>query len=428
MKTMHSELRAQTGLSLIELMIAMVIGLVLLLGLVQVMSASSAAHKLSVGVARTQENARFAMDFLQRDLRMAGHMGCVSDQAHMAPMMPAAADSTRDGLNLWFLSAAQREARNFAALAGANAPLRFDLGIQGFDAAGTAPGEQHQLTQGVPVTGDANDWEPGLPAPIAGLNPVAGSDVLVVRYLSGSGVPATVAATSATSFTMTPEAYGADISIDNPTGLFGLSDCKQVSVFAAAGVDPGTGVVTAAVGGLNQSGMIGDEWAQEGSVSSKPILYPAETIVYYVGTGAGQGADGIAPPSLYRARLVNGAAGLAFQPEELVEGVESLQLLYGVDENLPDELPRGNITRVYSAPDVAPATNPSNAQGDVWRRVGAVQVGLLMRSSDRSAAPQADDALRVLGVEMLRGANAEDGYYRSVYESTVAMRNRLFGN
>jgi len=416
------------GLSLIELMIAMVIGLVLLLGLVQVMTASSAAYKLSAGVARTQENARFAMDFLQRDMRLAGHMGCVSDQAHMAPMMPLSSDNTRDGLNLWFLTPAQREARNYPALSGANAPLRFDLGIQGFEAADTAPGDQFMLAAGEPETGNGADWSPALPAPIAALGPVEGSDIVVIRYLQGTGVPVSVVAANASSYTMRPEAYGASISADNPTGLFGIADCKQASIFAATSVDAGSGVVTASVGGLNRSGLIGDEWSYEGG--NRPVLYPAETIVYYVGTGAGQGADGNAPPSLFRARLVVRNGGLTFLREELVEGVESLQLLYGLDENLPDQLPRGNITRTRTASGISDATNPTNAQGDLWRRVGTVQVGLLMRSADRAVADQATAPLRVLGLRLMRGGDdgTRDGFYRSPYESTVALRNRLFGN
>lgn len=418
------------GLSLIELMIAMVIGVILLLGLVQVMTASSAAYKLSAGVARTQENARFAMDFLQRDLRMAGHMGCVSDQAHMAPMMPASSDATRDGLNLWFLTQAERTARNYAALSGDNAPLRFDLGVQGFEATGTAPGDQVVLSAGTPVVGDANDWQPGLPAPIAALRPVEGSDVLVIRYLSTDGVPVSVAAANAASYTMTPEAYGAEISINNPTGLFGIADCKQASLFAATAVDAGSGAVTASVGGLNRSGLFGDEWSLEGGVN-QPMLYPAEVVVYYVGVGAGAGADGSSPPSLFRARLEAPAAGgLQFRREELVEGVESLQLLYGMDEALPANLPRGNIIRTRTANGVVDVTNPNNAQGDLWRRVGTVQVGLLMRSADRAVAEQAERTPQVLGLETLRGAgdDTQDSYYRSVYESTIALRNRLFGN
>ena len=76
--------RRVAGLSLIELMIALLIGTILVLGLVQVFSASRAAYQLSQGIARNQENARFALDFLSRDLRMAGHAGCVNDQSLLA--------------------------------------------------------------------------------------------------------------------------------------------------------------------------------------------------------------------------------------------------------------------------------------------------------------------------------------------------------
>ncbi|KGP31306.1 hypothetical protein NY67_01610 [Xanthomonas citri pv. fuscans] len=73
--------RRNAGVSLIELMIAMVIGLVLLLGVIQVFSASRTAAQLSEGASRAQENGRFALDYLARDIRMAGHFGCVNDQA-----------------------------------------------------------------------------------------------------------------------------------------------------------------------------------------------------------------------------------------------------------------------------------------------------------------------------------------------------------
>mgnify|MGYP001940377819 FL=1 len=74
---------AMAGLSLVELMVALVISLVLMLGVVQVFIASQTASRLSEGASRVQENARFALDFLERDIRMAGHMGCVNDQAHV---------------------------------------------------------------------------------------------------------------------------------------------------------------------------------------------------------------------------------------------------------------------------------------------------------------------------------------------------------
>jgi len=417
--------RHQRGLSLIELMIAMIIGLVLLLGLVQVMSASRNAYQLSTGVARTQENSRFAVDFLQRDLRMAGHMGCVNDQAHMAPERPGASDASRQGLNLWFLTEAQRTARNYQAAAF---PLRFDMGVQGFEAQTTAPGDTRTLTAGTPSVGNANQWSPALPDAINRLSPLAGSDIIVVRYLSRDGVPATLAAASQTSYSITPEAYGSQVSTTDSTGLFGLADCQHASVFASSSVNA-AGVVAASVAGLNGSGLVGDEWSLEGNTQNKPVLYRAEAIVYYVGLGAGTNADGTRPPALFRARAIVDAGNVRFDPEELVEGIDSLQLLYNMDEHLPNDLPRGSVerTRVASAVNTVPTNNPNNAQSDEWRRVGSVQIGLLMRSADRSAADQATNAPNVLGLTLNRPAT-NDGHYRSVYETTVVLRNRLFGN
>ncbi|UNK50596.1 PilW family protein [Lysobacter sp. S4-A87] len=422
--------RSAAGLSLIELMIAMAIGVVLLLGLVQVMSASRAAYQLSTGVARTQENARFAVDFIQRDVRMAGHMGCVNDQAHMSPEMPGASDASRQGLNLWFLTAAQRTARNYAALnTGANVALRFDLGVQGYEASTTAPGDTAVLAAGTPVAGNANQWSPALPTAIANLGPIAGSDIIVVRFLSRDGVPASLVSSSATSYTITPDSYGSSVSTTNSTGLFGLADCKQASIFASKTVNATSGALTVDVTGLNASGLIGDEWGYEGA-ANKPMLFRAETVVYYVAAGAGTNADGTRPPALFRARAINDGTGFTFVAEELVEGIETIQLLYGMDEHLPANLPRGNVERMRIASAVSNSTNPDNTAGDLWRRVGTVQVGLLMRSADRSRAQQSSTAPKVLGVTMKRGATdtTADGHYRSVYETTVALRNRLFGN
>jgi len=423
----HKHTRHQLGLSLIELMIAMVIGLVLLLGLIQVMSASRAAYQLSSGVARTQENARFAMDFLQRDLRMAGHMGCVNDQAHMAAERPGASDASRQGLNLWFLTEDQRKVRDFQAAAF---PLRFDLGVQGFEAQTTGPGDTRALVAGTPVAGNANQWSPALPDAISRLAPVVGSDIIVVRYLSRDGVPATLASVTQKSYTITPEAYGTQVSTTDSTGLFGMADCQQATVFAGnGGVNAADGVVSVSEAGLNKSVLLGDEWSLEGNTQNKPVLYRAEAVVYYVGVGAGATTDGTRPPSLFRARAIVDGNDVRFEPEELVEGVDSLQLLYGLDEHMPNELPRGNIerTRIASKVNTAATNNPNNAQSDEWRRIGTVQIGMLMRSADRSASAQANTVPQVLGLNLTRPA-VNDNHYRSVYETTVVMRNRLFGN
>jgi type IV pilus assembly protein PilW len=67
--------RRQHGLSLIELMIAVVIGLILIGGLIQVYLSSKQSYNAQEQLARMQESGRFAMDLITRDLRRAGYTG-----------------------------------------------------------------------------------------------------------------------------------------------------------------------------------------------------------------------------------------------------------------------------------------------------------------------------------------------------------------
>ncbi|HEB87669.1 MAG TPA: prepilin-type N-terminal cleavage/methylation domain-containing protein [Gammaproteobacteria bacterium] len=62
----------QRGLTLIELMVALVISLLILAGLFTVYKSNQHANRLNEGLTRTQENGRFAVDFLGRDIRQAG--------------------------------------------------------------------------------------------------------------------------------------------------------------------------------------------------------------------------------------------------------------------------------------------------------------------------------------------------------------------
>lgn len=158
-----SNQRTAAGISLVEMMIAMVIGLVLMLGVIQVFSASRTASMLAEGSARAQENGRFAMDFLQRDIRMAGHFGCVNDQAH-------------------FVRGEGDPAINTGAVSGSGHPLDFSISVQGYEAPNTKP-------PGTLTLGDTWAVPVNLPAAITKLNPRGGSDILVLRYLAPEGVP-----------------------------------------------------------------------------------------------------------------------------------------------------------------------------------------------------------------------------------------------
>lgn len=156
---------ASAGISLIEMMIAMVIGLVLMLGVIQVFSASRTASMLAEGSARAQENGRFALEFLQRDIRMAGHFGCVNDQAH-------------------FVRGEGDPVVTTGAASGSGHPLDFSVSVQGYEAPNTKP-------TGVLTIGANWAVPTNLPASISKLNPRGGSDILVLRYLAPESVPIT---------------------------------------------------------------------------------------------------------------------------------------------------------------------------------------------------------------------------------------------
>ncbi len=66
----------QTGFSLVEMMVAMTISLVLVLGVATIMISSKRSYNVQQDMARMQENARFAIEFLNKDLRMTGNFGC----------------------------------------------------------------------------------------------------------------------------------------------------------------------------------------------------------------------------------------------------------------------------------------------------------------------------------------------------------------
>ena len=75
MRLTYTSASHRYGLGLIELLIALVIGLVLVLGVVSLHQRSSAVSRTTETVARLQEVARLAFDVLEADVRMAGFWG-----------------------------------------------------------------------------------------------------------------------------------------------------------------------------------------------------------------------------------------------------------------------------------------------------------------------------------------------------------------
>ena len=67
----------QLGMTLIEIMVALLIGAFLMGGVLQIFVSSKQTNRMQENLSRLQENGRFAMYFLSRDIRRAGYWGCL---------------------------------------------------------------------------------------------------------------------------------------------------------------------------------------------------------------------------------------------------------------------------------------------------------------------------------------------------------------
>ncbi|MFC1665481.1 PilW family protein [Pseudomonadota bacterium] len=79
-----------SGFTLIELLVAITISLFVLAGVGVVMVSSRSTYEAQDFNARLQENARFAIQFLSHDLRMAGYWGCASNLSGGDPLAVSA--------------------------------------------------------------------------------------------------------------------------------------------------------------------------------------------------------------------------------------------------------------------------------------------------------------------------------------------------
>lgn len=74
----------QRGVSLIELMVALTIGLILIAGASQIYVKSHATYETNDSIARLQETARYAMNVVETDVRMANFWGLSKDPSDIS--------------------------------------------------------------------------------------------------------------------------------------------------------------------------------------------------------------------------------------------------------------------------------------------------------------------------------------------------------
>lgn len=263
--------RQSGGFSLIELLVAMVIGLLLLTGTVSMFMSNKRIYREQDEMGRLQENARFAMQLLIEDVRMAGYAGCSDDISEIMNHVNGMTDD--DEL------------------------MSFSNAVEGIDEAD-------------PATPANTPWQPSDSDELITAM-VAGTDAISIRYLDPTGIrisspmPNVSAELKVTSV--------GDLQIGD---IIALSDCDSADVMQLTQIqtsslhlqhNTGSGTPGNATKALQK------KYGTDASV----MRFVARR--YYIGTGANGG------PSLFRLENLDAT------PVELIEGVENMEILYGED-------------------------------------------------------------------------------------------------
>ncbi|MEM9102477.1 MAG: PilW family protein [Pseudomonadota bacterium] len=75
--------KSYSGITMIELLIAIALGSVVTAAVIQVFLSNKQTSRLQEQMSRLQENGRFAMEIISRDLRSADYWGCVGDKSRV---------------------------------------------------------------------------------------------------------------------------------------------------------------------------------------------------------------------------------------------------------------------------------------------------------------------------------------------------------
>jgi len=325
--------RRQRGVTLVELMIALAIGLLVTVAMLKVYVDASRMYRFNEGLARVQENGRFALEFIRRDARVAGFWGCYSD-ATLTNGVSATSDAY---INV---------------------------------------GAGH-------ITGTSDD----------GLN---GSDSITFRSATGSGALVT-SGMSGTGDSVTVESVGA---LSTNTAVL-ISDCEDGDLFQVTGI-AGTALAHAAGANANVSPNLNKAYAAGARV------YEAREATFCIAPGADP-----AQPALRR--LVNPTPGqtCASNGDELLEGIENMQILYGEDTDADADGANGDGTaNRYVA---------FGASGLDIDRIVSVRISLLARSLNNNLTT-APSPYTFNGIAVTPAST--DKYLRKVFTTTITLRNK----
>lgn len=369
----------QRGVTLVELMLAMAISLIVLLGVGSVYITSKRSYIVQEEYARMQEAANFAFQFLTEDLRQAGYSGCNPSINSM-----------------------------LATNAGNRDLFDFSSAIYGWEATATAPGSTVTDPSTTTPSATVSNWNDQNSADLhatLGGNVLPGTDVIVVK--SARPLPNLVpnANTQPNSSSVT---FGSATGVAQGQVVM-LTDCISADVFmngsadTASALTRGTGCAGFAPCNVNPAST---QWSHDYNQNEVRIL-TVSINGYFIGVGAsGQ-------PALFRINYSQGVGATAV-PEELIEGVENMQILYG--EDLTNDT-------TFSATRYVPIDAVTNEDN-----IRSVRISLLMRTTAEMDRPDDDNTYLLSGVTAATGTTinpVDDRRIRKVFTTTINLRNKM---
>ncbi|MFV0664520.1 PilW family protein [Denitromonas sp.] len=320
--------RRQQGMSLIELMVGMLIGLLILGGMVTLFVGNRQTYRYNEELARLQENSRFAIEILQRHLRMAGHVGCLTLQEVNGSSPLTIGESIVDSPQI---------------------PIRGMNALQAAQYSAAAPG----------IVGNA------------GKTALPGSDVVTLRYGQGASTTLDTAINEGIN-AKTPSIVIRDNALGLKQGeVIVMADCKTAGL-ARISNTPATGNSVALEFKKATNYNLSDGFEGVTFASDMRIMRMAN-VSFFVGPSTERITNRQGAPfnSLYLAS--EGFNGNAVA-DEIVEGVVDMIVEYGVPnspggEQADSYKPRASITD--------------------WNDVRAIKVTLLLSSVDDGVVNEA---------------------------------------
>lgn len=423
----ESRLRGARGMSLVELMVALLISSIVVLGLVTLVNAIGIANRTQDGLARLQENGRFAMQRIAADLRAASSQHCSTFDFASSVLGTGGATYVEQprAIRSYF------NAATFASLrfgpTGFGAPYlispRFMMVGHECDAANCAP-TLTATNRGVNLLGPSAIPAMGSAVGQRGI----GADVLTLRYLAGDG------ARIVDQRGWQDGAPDAEIELENDAGVLArsgfagmaagdpvwVSDCSVSELFRGT---PQSATTIRMTGNFSNDRMRRLDLGADARAFHVPTAF--RTVSYWL-----QIANDPRQPGRRISVLMRKEGTQAAQ--ELVQGVERFDLLYGVDDSL-------GRTRYLTAAQVdalgtvaadcppypndilpAPAAT-ANEPGCGWRAIKSVEIYLLANTVD-DVSPTGDDEFRYTWLNT--GADNNAGLFENP-QTLGTLRNGL---